>query len=396
MSAPLDTLDALIIGGGPAGLAAAIVLGRAGCSVVVCERRALPADKACGEGVMPTGMSLLARLGAAARLDSEQMHPLRGVTFRTERGAVATADFTEGPGHGIRRTNLSQALLAEVRQHPSVEILERQTVRHLARDARGVSATLAGRAVCARLVIGADGLGSRVRRWAGLEAAPRRLRRLGARQHFDLAPWTDCVEVTVGAGIEAYVTPCGPCQVGVALLWDSGRYRAAAGGRRLMPSLLGAFPDLSDRLSQANPLSVPSTAGPLDRPARRRTSAGVILLGDAGGYLDACTGEGITLALAQAAALETTVVPHLAEGAGLLPQAALDDFAAASRRIVAPYLTGTRLQLWLHRFPRLRERVIRSLAARPSLLSHVLSANMGETSFWPGWRGACQFVAGLC
>jgi flavin-dependent dehydrogenase len=90
---------------------------------------------------------------------------------------------------------------------------------------------------------------------------------------------------------------------------DRWRFSGIRGGGGLIPSLLEVFPRLEERLEGALACDPPRVAGPMHRIARAQVAEGVVLLGDAAGYLDALTGEGISLALAQALALEETVAP---------------------------------------------------------------------------------------
>jgi 2-polyprenyl-6-methoxyphenol hydroxylase-like FAD-dependent oxidoreductase len=385
-------LDVLIVGGGPAGLAAAIVFGRNDLSVMVCEREALPRDKACGEGIMPTGVEHLAQLDAIAHLDPRYVRNLAGIRFHSAGGHVATAHFREGHGLGVRRTNLSAALLAATRRWPAIEIRHAACVRRLKMTSGGVLVQIGDDAVQARLLVGADGLHSRVRRWAGLEGPPQRLRRLGARQHFAINPCEPYVDVIQGRGIEAYVTPCGEGQVGVAFLWDPTVYREAQGGDGLIRSLMAAFPELERRFASTARLSQPIAAGPLHHLARRRAADAVILIGDAGGYIDACTGEGISIALAQAMAIEPTVVPVLKRYLGVPSELSLIPYVQACRAITRPYRIGTTLQLYLCRHPWLANRVVRALEGERDLLAHLVSANMGRVPFWPGWRATSRLL----
>jgi flavin-dependent dehydrogenase len=137
--------------------------------------------------------------------------------------------------------------------------------------------------------------------------------------------------------------------------------------------------------------SLPLSSGPLQRVARGRTRPGVILIGDAGGYLDACTGEGITLALEQALRLMQTIVPVLKQHRAKPTQRELAVYAEDCRRITRPYYFGTRLQLYLCRHPRIADRLLRAVNEQ-KLLSHFLSANMGTRPFWPGWRAASRLL----
>ena len=391
-----ERVDALIVGAGPAGLAAGTVLARNGLRVLLCDRRRLPIDKACGEGLLPTGLGHLEELGARRFLDPAEVRPFVGIRFWTPSGQSAAAEFAEGPGWGIRRLELSRAMERAARSWAGLEIVEGTPVHELSATPQGTRVRLGERLVMARLVIGADGLNSRVRRWAGLEGRPAWLARMGARQHFQIAPWSDYVEVLGGPGIEAYVTPCGKERVGVSFLWDRRRYRDVPGGPGMMRSLLQAFPELERRLQGAPPASSPRSSGPLCRAATKRCSDGVILIGDAGGYLDACTGEGLSLAFAQALALERTVAPLLARGEGKPRRGELRAYARACRRITRSYYLGTRLQLFVNRRPVLAERWVAALARHPDVMQHLLSANMNRAAYWPGWSGAVRILFAMC
>jgi menaquinone-9 beta-reductase len=391
-----DIVDVLIVGGGPAGLASAIVFGRNGLRVTVCERGTLPRDKACGEGLMPTGVGHLDDLGASSFLDPRQLQHLDGIRFQSAGGSTGVATFAEGPGMGIRRTNLSAALLQVVSRRPNVDVRQRATIRRLVRSPVRICAELDDDTIAARLIVGADGIHSWVRRWAGLEGPAQRLRRLGARQHFAIAPASSYVEVFQGHGVEAYITPCGEREVGLAFLWDAAMFSDGSGGAGVIPSMLEAFPKLKSRFAGAPAASRALASGPLHRVARGRVGQGVILIGDAGGYFDACTGEGISIALAEALALESTVVPALKRIDSMPTAADLSLYAGACHRITRPYEFGTRLQLYLCRHPSLADRVFRALGEQNGLMTHFVSANMGTASFWPGWRRAWKLVRAIC
>ncbi len=278
--------DLLVVGGGPVGLATALYAVRAGLDVSVCEPRPSPVDKACGEGLMPGAVRDLAELDVLPA-----GHGLTGIHYLDAERSV-DAPFQAGPGRGVRRTSLHAALTAAVVE-AGVPI-EPRTVRAVAvRDDR---VDVDG--VAARHVIAADGLHSPVRRLLGLESAAGRRRRFGLRRHYALAPWTSYVEVHWSPRAEAYVTPVADDCVGVALLVDGGGD---------YDDLLAGLPALRERL-----VSAPATrvlgAGPLRQRTSRRVAGRVLLVGDAAGYVDALTGEGIALGLAQARAAVAAVV----------------------------------------------------------------------------------------
>ena len=373
-----ETVDVVIIGGGPAGLAAAIVLARAGIHTHLYEKNTFPVDKACGEGIMPVGVGHLHQLGVTGYLEKNATFPFAGIRFHAANGRTAAAHFAEGPGLGVRRTALSAALQQAAQSYNCLQIFAATQAIPQAVTGRHIAVTAGSQLVKARLLIAADGLNSRVRHWAGLVGGRRRWQRWGARWHFRLPPSTEYVEVLWGKnGIEAYLTPTGPEQSGVAFLWDKTRYGPVRGGSSLLPSLLRAFPALQQQLQNVGPPDGPAAIGPLQQTASAVVSDGLLLIGDAAGYLDAITGEGISMALAQALALRETVIPLLRRQEGVLRRQDLLQYQKAYRNIVRPSYVFTHLMLWLSRHQALAERVISVLHTRPGLFQKLLSASMG-------------------
>ncbi|MEZ0112992.1 flavin-dependent dehydrogenase [Catenulispora sp. EB89] len=276
-------VDVLVVGGGPIGLATACYAAEAGLSAVVAEPRSGPIDKACGEGLMPPAVAALRALGV-----DPAGRQLRGIRYR-DPGHSVDAEFRSGPGRGVRRTVLHTAL-AERAESAGVKVVS-ERVTEFRQSAGSVEAS----GITARYLVAADGLHSPIRRVCGLEPAPARHARYGLRRHYQSAPWTDFVEVHWSAGAEAYVTPVDDGLVGVAILGPPG-----AG----FEDRLAEFPELVDRLAGATAGPVRG-AGPLRQAVRRRVAPGgrVLLVGDASGYVDALTGEGISVGLAQARAL---------------------------------------------------------------------------------------------
>jgi flavin-dependent dehydrogenase len=274
--------DLLIVGGGPAGLATALQARRHGLSVIVAEPREGPIDKACGEGLMPGGLAELASLG----VDPAGM-PFRGIAYLSEQRR-AEALFSGGPGRGVRRTTLHAALEARAKQQDTEWI--RTKVTDVAQDAHGVTAA----GVRAKFLVGADGLHSAVRRSVGIKSIAGTPRRYGVRRHFTVPAWSEFVEVYWSRLGEAYVTPVEPDLVGVAIL------------SRGQPDLAW-FPRLARQLAGADHGQARG-CGPLRQVVSRRVAGRVLLVGDAAGYEDALTGEGVSLAVKQAGAAVNAIV----------------------------------------------------------------------------------------
>lgn len=364
-------IDVLIIGAGPAGLATAIACRRAGLVVTVLDARHPPLDKACGEGLMPDGAAVLGELGVD--LEALRSHPFRGIRW-CDGETVAEGSFPGLPGLGIRRIDLHHALHQRAEQS-GVRILWGRRAMGLAGN--GVMTDQGS--IAGRWVVGADGLRSKVRRWAGL-ARDHGLRvdhrsRFGVRRHFALAPWCDHVEVHWIEGCEAYVTPVASDEVGVAMLWSGAKGR--------FDHHLARFPALARRLEGATTRSKDRGAGPLRQKARRVvrappagvTEPTVALVGDAAGYVDAITGEGLSLAFHQALALARAIADDAPES-----------YARACRRLARLPDAMTHLLLWVERHPKLRRRMIRALAREPALFSRLLALH---TRAAPLGRSVC-------
>lgn len=274
--------DLLIAGGGPGGLATALHARRQGLSVIVAEPREDPIDKACGEGVMPGGLAELTSLG----VDPAGM-PFRGIAYVSQHRR-AEARFRGAPGRGVRRTTLHAELASRAKEQDTDWI--RARITSVDQDAHGVTAA----GIRAKWLVAADGLHSAVRRAVGITAVAGTPRRYGVRQHYRVPAWSEFIEVHWSRWGEAYVTPVEPDLVGVAILSDH------------RPEL-SWFPWLAHRLRGAS-AGQARGCGPLRQVVSRRVAGRVLLVGDAAGYEDALTGEGVSLAIKQAAAAVTAIV----------------------------------------------------------------------------------------
>ncbi|HEX6895131.1 MAG TPA: FAD-dependent monooxygenase [Bryobacteraceae bacterium] len=337
--------DVLIVGGGPAGLAAAIAARLKGFTVTVADIARPPIDKACGEGLLPAAPAALAQIGV--RISMDNAFAFRGIRFIGENASVE-ANFPVGTGWGIRRTRLHQLLCDRARE-VGVRMLW------------GVSTHSLDDLAAGRWIIGADGQNSRIRCLAGLDAASKDSARFGFRRHYQIEPWTDCVEVHWASGFQIYITPVASNEVGIALLTRDRRQR--------VEQALASFPQLQRRLAGAAFSSVERGAITRSRRLRRVVSGRTALIGDASGSADAITGEGLSLAFQQANAL-----------AGALAAGDLEAYQAAHRRLSRKPLWMADVMLLLDRSPWLRRQALRTMSLRPEIFGGLLALHAGRPS----------------
>ena len=345
-----NTTDVLIIGGGPAGLAAAMAARRRGLEVTVADSAVPPIDKACGEGVMPDGLAAARALGLD--LDTAPGYPFRGIRF-LDRDASVDAAFPTGPGRGVRRTVLHRAMCARA-EEMGVRLAWGTTISGISSE----GAQADGRLVRARWIAGADGSHSAVRRWAGLDAWHREHRRFGFRRHFALEPWSAFMEIHWSDRCQLYITPVGREEICVALISRDSQLR--------LSDALPLFPAVEPLLRNARALTPERGAATVSRRLKRVCAGNVALIGDASGSVDAITGEGLCLLFQQADAL-----------AGALAAGDLGLYAAAHRRIGRRPAWMAQLMLLLDRHPELRRRAIGAMAAYPGSFARLLDLHTG-------------------
>ncbi len=384
--------DVVVVGAGPAGAATAILLAEAGHEVVLLDRARFPRDKICGEYLSPEGSRILDRLGVLKAVEAAGARPLRGMRIHAPDGTVLVGDYARcGPYRGYRDHALAvsrrsfDAVLVERARALPVTVREGFRVTELVLDGarvagvEGVEPGAAGPAerIAARLVVGADGRASVVARRLGLVRPHPWLRRLALMTYAEgVAHDPERGEIFLDPPAYSIVNPVAEGRVNLSLVVP------AAEGVRQKPDLadyfdhaVAAFPYLRDRVREGFRVSPVRALGPLAYRVDPPRHDGVVLVGDALGFLDPFTGEGIFTALRSAEL--AAEVADAALRAGDLSAAAL---APAHARRRAAFAAKERVSVLLQRLIARRwlaVLVARRLARHPGALE-VLMGVLGD------------------
>jgi 2-polyprenyl-6-methoxyphenol hydroxylase-like FAD-dependent oxidoreductase len=300
---------------------------------------------------MPDAIAAARRLGIV--LPEREGFHFRGIRFHGE-GRSAAADFPNGLGLGCRRTSLHSHLVKHAAR-AGVEMLWSTPITGIERFA--VQAK--DRRISTRWIVGADGGGSGVRRWAGLDRFARNSRRFACRRHFAIKPWTEFMEIYWGDACQIYVTPVSVDEVCVAFISRAPQVRLAEALRR--------FPLLEARLGTALPSSMERGAVTATSRLGAVVRDNVALIGDASGSVDAITGQGHCQAFQQSEAL-----------AGALVIGDLTRYAVQHRRIAFRPAAMADLMLTMDRWPLIRRRALSAMAAHPRYFASLLAGHVGS------------------
>ena len=360
-------VDVLICGGGVAGSALAIQLGRCGLSVELFERDTFPREKPCGEGLMPAGVAVLERLGVARIAGGA---PFQGVRYRSN-GHCVEATFPQVSGHptygrGLRRKHLDHLLFQAAAETAGVRAHDGTRVGWpIWESGRIAGAIVNGEPRRARLVVAADGAHSRIRRELGLDARPSR-KRMGVRMHYRLARGREqgCwVDVALRRGYELYVTPLADGEILIAALVN-----AHDGGEPIYKTFrrwILVEPFLADLLEGAEQISEPACASwPVSR-GRLRSIPGVVLLGDAAGSIDPISGGGMTHALLTAELLARHIQNGIKRGEDWV-----SNFERERRKLLAGFSRLTKVLLGLAAYPGAASQLLTAAGKLPSVMSY--------------------------
>ena len=330
--------DVLVIGGGPAGSTAALTLARAGARVRLIDRAEFPRDKLCGDTLNPGSLSILDRLGVGDAVRACAL-PISGMTV-TGPGAAVSADYPDGlRGMSLTRRCLDHLLLnAAADAGTSVDTGVAVSEPVIDND-RVVGVRLGGtrrEVVRAPVVIAADGRGSRVAAGLNLAAYASAPRRWAFGAYFSNVAGTSArgeMHIRRGAYIGVAPLPNGVTNVSVVLdnLPVRRVYTDAPYGKgeqqALVRRALTADAVLRDRFVNATQVSPVTVLGPLAVNARAAGCPGLLLAGDAAGFVDPMTGDGLRFALRGGELAASAALDELATG-----QPAHHQLAAQRRR----------------------------------------------------------------
>ncbi|MEZ5962946.1 MAG: NAD(P)/FAD-dependent oxidoreductase [Planctomycetota bacterium] len=396
--------DVVVVGGGPAGSTLAARLGRAGLHTLLLEKKRFPRFKPCGEFMSPECLPILAELGVAddvsllgaARVGGMRLH---GYT-RTATGRFCDVGAARAPfayGWAVRRERFDAVLLRAAAATPDVEVRQATAVVAVRRDAHGavvglrVADARGEHEIDARMVVGADGLRSRVARELGVQRPMAWLDKLALTTRYVGVPRQECAQVHFFPGGYFAATTVDEDVFSLNLVVDRARVGERTGDwNAFLASHLDRAPRLAEILQGAQRIDSVRGCGPLAMATTAQTFDGAALVGDACGYVDPVTGEGIFFALRGAQLLAPVLIEALADGD--LRRRALSPYVSARRREFGPRLRLAKLLQRGLRHPRVVDRVLALLSARPRLADLLVSVTgdyvPGRELLRPGvwWR----------
>jgi flavin-dependent dehydrogenase len=370
--------DVIVVGAGPAGSLAAYLLASSGHRVAILDKAARPPQKVCGEYLSPGARRILERIEALPHLLEGGARPLRGMLIHTRRGSTLRAHYPpsegdRGDGLSVRRDLLDPVLLRRARE-AGAELRFGFQVSEVLMDGgqfQGVEGREDGRParLTARILLGADGRASVVARRLGPVHRHRRLDKIAVSGYFTgIERADDLGEIFLGRARYAITNPLSPELTNIALVADRPGFESIHNPTAFLAALGETHPELLKRLAGARPVATVRSLGPLAHRAARLSTPSTALIGDAAGFLDPFTGEGIFTALRSAELAAERAIRTLAG-----EKDGLEGYGAAwSREFLPKWRICMALQHAIRR-PRLAEWIAARLATRPLLASYLMA-----------------------
>lgn len=351
-------LKLAVIGGGPIGLYTANILAEKGHQVTLFEKGSWPIDKACGQGIMPSGVSLLSHSGVEFTLQRDAI-TLAGITYID--GDVQLTGSLPSKGLGVERLVLSQKLWNKVSPLSNVKLRSKTKVTNISISDNIVKINNEVHPEeTFSYVFACDGLHSQTRNILQNEKLVTNNLRLGGRVHFSIPPWSQNVEVYWKEGVEAYVTPVSSQKIEVAFLWYQSHQFSS---KNLEQQLFELFPELKEKLHNHSSCNDFRAYGPFDKRSKSLRVGPVFFIGDAYKFFDGITGEGISIGLRSA-------------------QIICQNFQNFSwyhklkiHRMYFFYSMLVSTALWMSRHPHLRRKILQSLKKFPRFFNLILTLN---------------------
>ncbi len=322
----MQTFDAIVVGAGPAGSATAALLAERGLNVALVDRASFPRPKPCAEYLSPETSRILERFGLTHQINNEAPARLHGMRIISPNGSDFTGRFAGA--HDFRGySNYGLALPREVLDNHLLEtavrrgakLMDRATACALTNAESGKRKLVlrGGRGttqIAARIVIGADGLNSRIAQALGVRRKGR-LRRFALVAHaVDVVGMTDVGEMHVRADGYVGLATLGRGITTVAAVVDRARRSVPKPTETNFRQLLMAYPEVWERIRHASFVTPVRAVGPFARTTTRATADGALLVGDAADFYDPFTGEGIYAALRGAELAAAQVTEALDQG----------------------------------------------------------------------------------